>query len=63
MSDAPLKTRFVHAGQALLESGWADDVRIGIAGGKIVSLEAGASAKPDDERHAVIVAGMPNLYS
>ena len=63
MSDAPLKTLFVHAGQALLEGGWADDVRIGIAGGKIVSLEAGASVKPDDERHAVIVAGMPNLHS
>jgi len=33
MSDATLKTRFVHAGQALLKSGWADDVRIGIEAG------------------------------
>lgn len=63
MSDATLKTRFVHAGQALLESGWADDVRIGIADGKIVSLDAGSSVKPGDEPHAVVIAGMPNLHS
>ncbi len=55
--------RFIHAGQALLPGGWAENIRIGIAGSRIVSLEAGADALTDDERHAVIVGGMPNLHS
>lgn len=63
MSAASTKTQFIHAGQALLQTGWADDVRLGIADGKIASVETGVSAQPDDEHHAVIVSGMPNLHS
>lgn len=57
------KTQFIHAGQALLQTGWADDVRLGIVDGKIASVETGVSAQPGDEHHAVIVSGMPNLHS
>ncbi|OYR13881.1 formimidoylglutamate deiminase [Brucella grignonensis] len=63
MSAAATKTQFIHAGQALLQTGWADDVRLGIVDGKIASVEIGVSAQPGDEHHAVIVSGMPNLHS
>lgn len=57
------KTHFIHAKQALLQTGWAEDVRLGLAHGKIASVETGVDAQPGDERHKVIVAGMPNLHS
>ncbi len=63
MSGALSETHFIHADQALLENGWVDDVRIGIKDGKIASLETGAAAEAHDERHTVIVSGMPNLHS
>ena len=53
----------IHARQALLTGGWARDVRIGIAGGRIATLETGVAPAPGDERHDTIVAGMPNLHS
>lgn len=34
---------------ALLPDGWASDVLIGIAGGRIVSLETGVARSPADE--------------
>ncbi|KAB2681459.1 formimidoylglutamate deiminase [Brucella tritici] len=63
MSAAAIKMQFIHAGQALLQTGWANDVRLGMADGKIASVEAGVSAQSGDERHAVIISGMPNLHS
>ncbi|AAL53611.1 formimidoylglutamate deiminase [Brucella melitensis] len=54
---------FIHARQALLPDGWAENVRIGIAGGVICSIETGVLAGPDDERQSVVVAGMANLHS
>ncbi len=63
MSAAVPTTQFIHAGQALLQTGWAEDVRLGLAQGKIASVEIGVEAKPGDERYKVIVAGMPNLHS
>ncbi len=63
MSATVEKTQFIHAGQALLQTGWTDDVRLGIVDGKIASVETGASAQSGDEHHAVIVSGMPNLHS
>ncbi|MCK4203871.1 formimidoylglutamate deiminase [Brucella pituitosa] len=63
MSATVEKTQFIHAGQALLQTGWADDVRLGIVDGKIASVETGVSAQSGDEHHAVIVSGMPNLHS
>jgi formimidoylglutamate deiminase len=51
------------AESVLLPAGWARDVRIVAAGGRIVSVEAGAAAAPGDERAAILVPGMPNLHS
>ena len=53
----------IHAKAALLEGGWANDVRLELAGGRLSRLEAGVAPQPGDERHAVIVPGMPNLHS
>lgn len=53
----------IHAGQALLQSGWAQDVRLTIEAGHITAIETGVAAEAGDEHHAVIVAGMPNLHS
>lgn len=63
MSATAARTQFIHAEQALLQTGWAEDVRLGLAQGKIASVETGVEAQPGDERHKVIVAGMPNLHS
>lgn len=63
MSAAATKKQFIHAGQALLQTGWVNDVRLGMADGKIASVEAGVSAQSGDEHHAVVISGMPNLHS
>jgi formiminoglutamate deiminase len=49
--------------EALLESGWALDVRIELANGVIASIETGTRPAEGDERHAVGLAGMPNVHS
>lgn len=54
---------FIHAATALLPDGWNADVRIGLADGRIASVESGVAAAPGDERHAIAVPGMPNLHS
>ena len=54
---------FIHAGTALLPQGWCRDVRIGFDAGRIASLEAGVAPAPGDERHAIVLPGMPNLHS
>jgi formiminoglutamate deiminase len=51
------------AGQALLPSGWTNDVRIIVDGDRITHLHAGAEPVPGDERHAIVVPAMPNLHS
>ncbi|UXS34267.1 formimidoylglutamate deiminase [Agrobacterium tumefaciens] len=53
----------IHAGAALLNDGWAQDVRIVCRDGAVLSVETGVSPQPQDERHAVIVPAMPNLHS
>ncbi|GGB06777.1 formimidoylglutamate deiminase [Brucella endophytica] len=53
----------LHAGTALLPQGWQADVRLTIASGRIVRIEAGVAPEPDDERHAILVPAMPNLHS
>ncbi|UHS60126.1 formimidoylglutamate deiminase [Agrobacterium vaccinii] len=53
----------LHAEAALLSDGWADNVRVKIADGKIVSLDIGAPAQGTDERAKVILPAMPNLHS
>ena len=54
---------FIHAGTALLPQGWCRDVRIGFAAGRIASVEAGLAPAAGDERHAIVLPGMPNLHS
>lgn len=46
---------------ALLERGWALDVRIGIAGGKIRSIET--NRPPSGERHGIALPGLSNVHS
>ncbi len=53
----------LHAGEALLPEGWAKDVRIAVAGGRIASVEAGVPTGAGDEQAAVLLPGMPNLHS
>lgn len=53
----------IHARQALLVNGWANNVRIGIEGGRIVAMERDAAVAAGDERHDTVLAGMPNLHS
>ncbi|MDX8540139.1 formimidoylglutamate deiminase [Mesorhizobium abyssinicae] len=53
----------IFAEQALLPDGWNNNVRIRLAGGRVAAVEPGASLLPGDERHAVLVPGMPNLHS
>jgi formiminoglutamate deiminase len=53
----------LHFAHALLPDGWAADVRIEFAGGRIAALQAGA-APGDAERHAAIaLPGLANLHS
>ncbi|QSF55898.1 formimidoylglutamate deiminase [Brevundimonas fontaquae] len=48
---------------ALLPDGWASDVLIGIAGGRIVSLETGVARSPADEGGGVALPGVANVHS
>ncbi|SED43275.1 formimidoylglutamate deiminase [Rhizobiales bacterium GAS188] len=49
--------------EALLPSGWARGVRLSFAGGLVTGLESGVAARPEDERHAIGLPGLPNLHS
>ncbi|MGC4024821.1 MAG: formimidoylglutamate deiminase [Mesorhizobium sp.] len=53
----------IFAEQALLTEGWRNNVRIGISNGAITSIEPDQTASPGDERHAMVIPGMPNLHS
>lgn len=48
---------------ALLEDGWADRVRLTLAGGRIETVEAGVDPQVEDERHFVALPGLPNVHS
>ena len=48
---------------ALIDSGWADGVRLRIRGGLIEHIEVGTRAATDDEQHGIGIAGVPNLHS
>jgi formiminoglutamate deiminase len=56
-------TASLHFAEALLPSGWARDVRMGIADGRFTRIEAGVPAQPEDQRHTVALPGLPNLHS
>ena len=53
----------IFAQQALLAEGWHNDVRIHVTDGAISSIETQSPAQPGDERHAIMIPGMPNLHS
>ncbi|OJG00105.1 formimidoylglutamate deiminase [Pararhizobium antarcticum] len=53
----------IHVKSALTPAGWRRDVRLVITGGQISALESGVAAQAGDERHDVLVPGMPNLHS
>lgn len=48
---------------ALLPGGWARDVRIGVADGRIVSLEAGVARIGGDQGGGVALPGVANVHS
>jgi formimidoylglutamate deiminase len=53
----------LHFGSALLPSGWADDVRVIVAGGNIADVTAGVAPEAGDERHPVAIPGIASLHS
>nr|WP_268931203.1 formimidoylglutamate deiminase [Mesorhizobium sp. SEMIA396] len=57
------KVAAIFAEQALLPDGWRDNVRLTFAEGRITTVEPGATALAGDERHAILLPGMPNLHS
>ncbi|CAN7606109.1 formimidoylglutamate deiminase [Mesorhizobium sp. LjRoot246] len=53
----------IFAEQALLPTGWHNNVRITFGKGRITGVESGATAVAGDECHAILLPGMPNLHS
>jgi formiminoglutamate deiminase len=53
----------IFAEQALLPQGWRRNVRLTLENGGIAAVETDATALPGDERHAILLPGMPNLHS
>ena len=53
----------LHFGQALLPTGWARDVRVRIADGRIAAVDAGAADAGSAEWHALAVPGLCNGHS
>lgn len=53
----------IFADAALLDGGWVRDVRIGLAGRTVASVEAGVRPQAGDERHGFVLPGLGNLHS
>jgi formimidoylglutamate deiminase len=53
----------VHFESALLPDGWASDVRVGIAGGAIASVERDVALRAGDESASVGLPGVANVHS
>ena len=53
----------MHARQALLPTGWTDDVRLSLENGRIARLETGVEPQTGDEHHAILLPAMPNVHS
>lgn len=49
--------------QAWLADGWHENVRISVDRGRISAIESGVHPAPADERHAILLPGLPNLHS
>jgi formiminoglutamate deiminase len=48
---------------ALLPEGWAHDVRVETADGRIAKIETGAPPSLVDEQHAIAIPGLANVHS
>ena len=53
----------IFAATALLPEGWRSNVRISVRDGAVSAVEPDQSAQASDERHAILLQGMPNLHS
>lgn len=53
----------IFAQAALTTSGWQQNVRIGFDSTGITAMQPDSAPLPDDERHSIILPGMPNLHS
>ncbi|MEO5755665.1 MAG: formimidoylglutamate deiminase [Mesorhizobium sp.] len=53
----------IFAEQALLPDGWHSNVRIAMTDGRVATVETAMTARPADERHSIVLPGMPNLHS
>lgn len=49
--------------RAWVDNGWAKDVRLHVADGRIAAVETGVAAEPGDERHRVALPGLCNVHS
>jgi formiminoglutamate deiminase len=49
--------------QALLPGGWARDVRLALAAGRIAEVRAGVARGPDDAAYGAAIPGLANVHS
>ncbi|MCC4609381.1 formimidoylglutamate deiminase [Xanthomonas campestris pv. zinniae] len=61
MADQPVQALW--AARALLPGGWASGVRIGLAQGRIVSVQADTAVAATDTRAGALLPGLGNLHS
>jgi len=53
----------IFARNAWIDGGWAADVRLTLDGAVLRGIEPDAAPQPGDERHDLVVPGVPNLHS
>jgi len=53
----------IHAGAALLQEGWAANVRISVEMGRIVRIEINTKPHNGDDSHAYLLPGLDNVHS
>ena len=63
MADQQTHTQVIWAARALLPEGWASDVRIALAQGRIAAVQPDTPAAATDVRSEVLLPGLCNLHS
>jgi formimidoylglutamate deiminase len=53
----------IHAAEALTAEGWRRNVRISLVAGRIDAIMTDETPQTGDERHAILIPGLPNLHS
>jgi formiminoglutamate deiminase len=53
----------IFADELLTPSGWVRNARVEIEGGRISAITENAALQPDDERHGIVLPGVPNVHS